>query len=162
MAAPRARVYSDHRESRRDQTTGRARGGEPRRPAPQAVARAAPDEPARPRGGSRDLDAPPELPRDRARPAEPGDAAAPGPGAGAAAARPQRAPDRRGVRADLPGDPARRAPDGAGAAGPGLHAPPAGALPRAGARPPLEHPADQRGDRPGHGLLPRPGGHRGG
>src|SRR5262245_8538045 len=90
---PAARATIDPREQ-----------AEPGRPARQAMARAAADEPARPGPGSGDLDAPPELPRIRPRAAEPRDGPAPLPRAGGAAARPQRAAHRGRLRAGLSRD----------------------------------------------------------
>src|SRR5262245_38566103 len=125
------------------------------------MARAAAHEPARSGPRGRDLDAPPELPRDRAHAAEPRDGLAALACARGAAARPQRAAYRGRLRTGLSRDRAGRARDGPGEASARLHASPARAVSRDGARPPLEHPLDQRRDGQGDGALPRPRGHGG-
>ena len=112
------------------------------------LAAAAPVEPARARVRGRRLDEAPELPRDGALAAEPGDGAAPRRAARGPAARAERAAARRGLRADL-----RRAlARGAGAAGRAPHRRPRAegprALPRHRDRPALEPPRRERGGGP--------------
>src|SRR5436189_6312902 len=93
MSRPGRAVYTPrHGAGAGGGTEDAGRRGERLRPTPPPVARAAPDEPARPRRGGGDLVAPPELHRDRTGRAEPGDGRAHRPGAGRAAEGPEGPP----------------------------------------------------------------------
>src|SRR5919197_449488 len=121
-----------------------------RRPAP-AVARAAPDEPARARGGGGDLVPAPELRRDGAQRAEPRARPPSRRAARAPAPRAQPAAARRRLRPRLPGDAARPAADGRGARGRAPRADCTRAVPGRRRGPSVEPPGRERERRDLHG-----------